>query len=315
MIALLRFCPSCGGHLPATGVVKYCPACGTNLAAFVVASEALAAPVADLPATTYAAALRRYDQYIADLRAQGLDPEEIRRRAADMFAKLKAQFPARPRPSFAVSAAGRPADEPRSIILKTCVDRERLAGRLSRVLRRSPAAVRLAADMVPCVIVYKSKAADIQAAISILDDENLYYTVIQGEFDANTPLEKIIPGFAGLDANLQLVCRSAPAALWLGEDVRLVAPAAALSGAPAVLAVADRALFLCDDPGDARSADWRIIPYARLAGVVLHDGDRAVELVYRDAAREEWLRLADDRQCDRVYDHIRRAIEAVTKQP
>jgi hypothetical protein len=303
---LLRFCPACGGRLPATPV-KYCPACGQSLAAFMTSEPPAAA---ELPATTYVAALRRYDQFIADLQAQNLDPADIRRQAADMFTKLKAQFPARPhRPAFAVKAAAEePPAELYSIVLKNCADRERLAGRLSQVLRRSPVAVRMAVDMVPCVIVFKGKEADIKVAANVLDSENLYYTVIKGDFAAEPSLETIIPGYTALDSDLRLVCRSAPAALWLGETVRMVVAAADMGGAPAALVVTDRAVFYTVGPWGAEPADWLILPYSRLAEVVAHDDRQALEFVYRDGARPEWLRLTDISQLDQVYDHVRQAI-------
>lgn len=303
---MLRFCPACGARLPATPV-KYCPACGESLAAFMTTEPPVAA---DLPATTYVAALRRYDQYIADLQAQNLDPAEIRRQAADMFAKLKAQFPARPhRPAFVIRPlVEEPPAELFSIVLKNCADRERLAGRLSQVLCRSRVAIRMAVDMVPCIIVFKSKQDDIQAAVRILDSENLYYTVIKGDFAAEPPLEEIIPGYAALSADLQLACRSAPAALWLGETVRMVVPATNMAGASVAVAVTDRALFIAAFTGSAEPSDWRILPFTRLASVIGRDDRQALEFIQRDGGRQEWLQLADSDLRDRVCDHVRRIL-------
>lgn len=303
---MLRYCPACGGRLPATPV-RFCPACGQNLAAFITAETPTAA---DLPATTYAAALRRYDHFIADLQAQNLDPTEIRRQAADMFAKLKAQFPTRPhRPSFVTHmVAEEPPVELFSIVLKNCTDRERLAGRLSQVLRRSQVAIRMAVDMVPCVIVYKSKEADVQAAAQVLDSENLYYTVIKGDYAAEPKLEEVIPGFSVLDGDLRQICRSAPAALWLGEAVRMVVPAADAAGVAGALVVSDRALFFGVGSKGAEPADWLILPFARLADVVMHDERRALELAQRDGARSAWLQIADDGQRDAVYDFVRQTV-------
>jgi hypothetical protein len=264
---------------------------------------------------TFADVALRYDRFIAELRAQGLDEAEIRRQAADMFARLKEQLPTRPT-AFAVrqTAAGglstaAPAEDYYSVVLKSSGDKERLTKRLSAVLRRGLTATRMAVDMVPGIIIYKSKESDIQAAVAIFEEERLHYSILKGDFATEVPVEKLIPGFAAMDSGLQLVFRDTPAALWLGERVCLVVGEMELEGEPATLAATDRGLYIFGGFVAGQRPQWRIIPYSRLADAVRHSGRHgALELVYHEPGREEWLRIADEALLDRVHEHIRLAL-------
>lgn len=324
----LRFCPSCGGNLPQVSTIKYCPYCGENLARLTVAepgpAESAAAPAAD-PAgkdgaedkgKTLADVALTYDRFIADLRSQGLDEAEIRRQAAGLFAGLKGQLPVRP----AVFAAGRStagekqpavlqAGNHYSVVLKSSGDKERLTRRLSEVLRRSLTATRMAVEMVPGIIIYKSKESDIQAALAILEEEQLHYSVLKGDFATDVPVEKLVPGFFALAGEVQQLLRNTSPSLWLGERVYVVAPKIEVEDEPATLAVTDQALYIFRGFMAEPRPQWRIIPYSRLEEVVLHGGRRGgLELVYKESVPDTWLNIADETVLDEVYEHIRLAL-------
>jgi hypothetical protein len=325
MMVLLRFCPSCGVKLPQLSTVRYCSNCGENLADFTANETVQAEPLAVVPAgkpepgndqvKTYAEVVRRYDQLIADLQAQGLDEGEIRRQGAALFTRLKAQLPVRSaafnskRIAFAKPEIYARSEEHYSVVLKSSGNKERVTKRLSEVLRRGPVATRMAVDMVPCIILYKSKAKDMQEVTAIFQDEHLHYTVIKGEFDPDTSVEKTIPGFTGLTSELQLMLQNAPAMLWLGEQIQMIVSDVEREGEPGVLAVTDQALYIFSGLDDDRQADWQIIPYDRLAEVVIHDDQGgALELIYQGYGREEWLRSVNQEQLERVYEHVRLAL-------
>ncbi|MEN6565365.1 MAG: zinc ribbon domain-containing protein [Veillonellales bacterium] len=196
-----------------------------------------------------------------------------------------------------------------TVVLKSCGNKERLAKRLSEVLRRGLTATRMAVDMVPCVIMYKSKACDIESVVRILEDENLYYTVIRGNFDFSVSIENIIPGFLDLDEQLQLTLRNTPAALWLGEQVRLVVPEVLAEDRLGSLVVTDRSLYVFPDSAGERRTEWFTIPYAHLAEVVNHrEQSGELELIYKEYNREEWLRIDNGEQLEKVYEQIRRGL-------
>ena len=261
---LLRFCPACGNELPQGYAVKFCPSCGENLDNLSVPTKSTAQPVAD-HVKTAADVASCYDQFVTELRDKGLEEAEIRRQAAEMFTKLKAQLPSRPDPvaQRALSAAGPvtvETDEPYSVVLKSSGNKERLTRRLSEVLRRSTLATRMAVDMVPCVIIYKGKVNDIKAATNIFDEENLPYAVIKGDFSVGAALEIRIPGFTSLDDSVQHMLRKVPPALWLGEQISMVIPEVELAGVAGTLVVGDVGLYLLNEPVSGRPPEWRIIP-------------------------------------------------------
>lgn len=316
---LLRFCPSCGGKLPQISAIKYCSFCGENLASLTAAgSVAGPAPAGgDEPgagkADAFADAAHRYDEFIADLRQKGLDEAEIRRQAAEMFAKLKEHMPApSAKRKFVPQVPARPdlSDGHFTVVLKSCHDKERLTRRLSEVLRRGLAATRLAVEMVPGIIIYKSPQQDIQPALAIFEDEQLHYSVLKGDFSADTPVEKVIPGFAGLDSGLQVMLRNTPGTLWLGERPCLVVPEVETEDWPGMLVATDRGLYIFNRSFTGRRPEWRIIPYSQLAEVIFHGGqDGELELRYKEIGREEWLQIADTQQLEQVYEHILHSLE------
>lgn len=317
---LLCFCPSCGGRLPQVAAVKYCTFCGENLAAFgapgPVASEPAGAPTAGAGSRGQSTAdiANSYDRFVADLRSQGLDEAEVRRQAAALFARLKAELPARGNKRLVLGRAEPVRDGDRSgdhysVVFKSTGDSERLTRRLSEVLRRGLTATRMAVDMVPCIIMYKSKLADIQAAVSIFEDERLHYTVLKGDFATGTPVEEVIPGFSGLNSEVKRLLRNVPGALWLGEKVQLVVPEAEVEGETGVLVATDQGLYSFTGSPGGQHGEWRIIPYSHLTEVILHeDGGGALECINKRYSREAWLRIADETHLGQLYDHIRLAL-------
>lgn len=320
---LLRFCPSCGGRLPQVAAVKYCPSCGENLTALIVPETGTSKSHSDTPNARSAVAaevksttdfMNSYDQFIANLQSQGLGEAEVRRQATAMFAKLKAQLPARSNRHFLIEKVksdnkNMHSDEHYSVVLKSIGDKERLTRRLSEVLRRGMTATRIAVEMVPCIIVYKSRLADIQAAVSIFEDERLHYTVLKGDFETNVPVEEVIPGFSRMSNELKRLLRNAPVVLWLGEKVHVVVPEVEVEGELGVLVATDRGLYIFTGPPGGQHTEWQIIPYSRLTEVILHDdGGGALEFINKRYSREAWLRIADERYLGQVYDHIRQAL-------
>ncbi|MDR3565805.1 MAG: zinc ribbon domain-containing protein [Negativicutes bacterium] len=322
---VLRFCPACGGKLPQAAVVKFCAHCGENLAQFTAPENAPPKSPADLPVAavafaeyevkTYADVVRFCDQFIIDQQGQGLDQAEIQRRAAVLFAKLKAQLPVLSKPVIAkkmIPAALPPdgqAEDHYSVVLKSCGDKARLTTRLSEVLRRGLTATRMAVDMVPCIIVYKSKLQDIQAAVAIFEDEQLHYTVIQGDFAATTTVETMISGFSRLDGRLQNLFANTPPVLWLGEQIQLVTEGK-WEDEPGALVATDKAVYFFRRTMDGRYAEWRVTPYHRLDEVFSADQAGALAMIFQEDGREERMFIADPELLAQMYDVVGQAVMA-----
>lgn len=319
---LLRFCPSCGGRLPEIDTIKYCPACGGSLSAFLMPDTESPKPYANEPSgkledsaeeKSPAEILKSFDQFIAELQARGVEETEIRRQAAAMFAKIKTQMPARSQKHYAIQIDSERKDKKQeehySVVLKSVGNKDRVTRRLSEVLRRGMTATRMAIDMVPCVIVYKSRLKDIEAAVSIFEDERLHYAVLKGDFKSHVSIEEAIPNFHSLDNELKRTLLNASGVLWLGETVHLVVPEVEVDGEPGILVATDQGLYIFTGPPGRQHMEWQIVPYSRLTEVIFHDDDGgALELINKKYSREAWLRIADEAYLGQVYDHVRRML-------
>ena len=192
-----------------------------------------------------------------------------------------------------------------SVILKSSGNKERLTSRLSKVLLRGVLATRMAVEMVPSVLVYKSRAKDIDPIISILEDEQAHFTVIKGHFDVNAPLEKTFSGAHGLGSKQLGILQNIPAALWLGETICMVMPDVYREEEPGMLVITDRALYSISSSAGTRGLEWLIIPYTHLTEAILHhDQDEALELVYKGNRQERWFRFANTEDMIQVYEFL-----------
>ncbi|CUH95949.1 hypothetical protein P22_2037 [Propionispora sp. 2/2-37] len=321
---MLQFCPVCGEKLPQAGTVKFCPGCGQKLADFLVPEAPLLSSLPEVPrcdsdiahqypVKNYADALRYYDEFIAERQRQGLDQETIRRQAGEFFSRLKQQLPQRSamtvRKAKAVRPCGLLPDQVYSIVLKSVgSNKERLIQRLSRVLRRSRTAVRMAVDLVPGIIVYKSYKAEVQAVLGVLQEEQLYFTLIPGEFAADVRIESLVFQFETLDHEARQLLRRVPQGFWLGETIQLVASEIEREGELDILVVTGQALYLFGRRLAAgQQPEAYIIPYSQLAEILMHQdgGDGELELVYKEYGREDWLRFDSEVQLMKVYQYVK----------
>lgn len=303
----LRFCPACGNKLPETGKIRFCPACGEKLEP-VFASAAVGEP----PMTGEApASLAEIQSVLTNCQKVELDKDEIHQQTQPLFDRFKEQ-PDHPRLTRAVLPA-EPVRQPEpvdgadySVVLKTNGNKEQVSRRLSQVLRRSLTATRMAVELVPCILVYKSKAGDIEAVRRVLEEENLHYVVIKGEVAAVSAEQKI-PKFTRLAGQVQQRLRQCPAALWLGEEIRTVVCDSSLEDSFGLLVVTDRGLYFFPN---APAGQWLTIPFSQLSEVVMHkEPDSELELVYKAYNREEWLHINNAEQLEQVYEQIRQGLQ------
>ena len=204
-----------------------------------------------------------------------------------------------------------PNREQVSVVLKSSSNKERLANRLSQVLKRTATATRMAVELAPCLILYKSKAEDVQTAVSILEEEGSAYTVISGDFDPATPVRQLVAGFHQLDRETQLLLQSTPSVLWLGEKFRAIIPDVELENERGLLVVTGKNLCFVTTQAKAGKIRWNIIPHSQMAEIVEKpEGSGGfVEVIYREFGREDSFLIADELQFRQACSELRKAIE------
>ncbi len=259
------------------------------------------------------------DQFVADQSRRGMAEAEVRAQEADLFRRLKAKLPPRmEKPRLVVRSATKATNhQPASdnegrltVVLKACPDKARLAGRLSRVLRRGTTATRMAVDMAPCVILYKSKADAAQLAIAVFEDEGSAYAVVAGDFEVNATVNQLIEGYDNLERDVQSLFAATPPALWLGEDIRAIITDVELEHEQGLLIVTGGNLCFLSGPIKDGRAQWLVIPYSRIAEVVDHPDSSGgmLEVIYREFGREDLFRFSDEGSFQQAFGEISRAI-------
>lgn len=324
-----QYCPSCGGQLPAGGMANFCPHCGIKLSqpddtAAVLYAQAESTAILEWETanvSTMADVMACCDRFITEQISKGLSEEAVRILAGDLFRLLKNKLPSRkekPRPILnpvvqAVHKQMTGSEEGRlSVVLKACTDKERLAGRLRDVLRRGATATRMAVEMAPCVILYKSKADDARSAIAIFEDEGSAYAVITGDFEPNVPVERLIKGYHNLDPNAQMLLSATPPTLWLGEDIRAIFSDVELDHEEGLLIITGQNLCFLSRPVHAGRTQWLIVPYSRIGEIIDHPntGGGVIEVVYNQFGREDLFRFYDQESFLQAYEEIGRAMES-----
>ncbi|QJW48594.1 zinc ribbon domain-containing protein [bacterium BFN5] len=265
---MLRFCPACGDRLLQGKLVKFCSNCGQNLNKLSAAAN---------------------DVEPIEQSSHAHNPE-----------KTEAVHDSQPSDESQ-------SDDYYSIVLKTCGNKERLVKRLSKILSRSLTATQLAVELVPCVILYKSKEAAVQAVIDILEEEQLHYAVIKGDFEFVIPYHETDSLLITLDDELRQLLGSVPAGLWLGEKIKVIIPGVEHQGNFGTLIATERALYLISKAYSDQP--WHIIPFIRLADVVLSNVQYGeIDLVYKQYGCDEFLRIDNGEHLIRLYEHLKAAL-------
>lgn len=204
-----------------------------------------------------------------------------------------------------------PSREQFSVVLKSSNNKERLANRLCQVLKRTATATRMAVELAPCLILYKSKAEDIQTAVSIFEEEGSAYTVISGDFEPAAPVRQLVVGFDQLDRETQLLLQSTPSALWLGEEFRAIIPDTELENERGLLIVTGKNLCFVTAQAKAGKTRWNITPHTQIAEVVEkpESSGGLVEVIYREFGREDSYLIADELLFRQACEQLHKAIE------
>ncbi len=198
-----------------------------------------------------------------------------------------------------------------SVVLKSSSNKERLANRLSQVLKRTANATRMAVELAPCLILYKSKAEDVQTAVSIFEEEGSAYTVISGDLEPATPVSQLVAGFHQLDRETQLLLQATPSALWLGEEFQIIIPDVELENERGLLVITGKNLCFVATQAKAGKVRWNITPYSQIAEILEkpEGGGGIIEVIYREFGREDSFFIADESLFRQACAQLCKAIE------
>ena len=229
--AKMRFCPACGEKLPEGVSAKFCLFCGAKLP--VSASEQ---PVQKDALATM---------------AQGAAVPTVIQEELDALRTATIIEVVRKTPVEKPAAEDGAADY--SVIIKKVIDPVRLTEALLTYLTRGGKAIRMAVDMAPSVLVYKSKKADVERILPVLTAERACYTVVKGDFEQMPSARRVLPGFLMLPPLTQEALTGAPAGLWIGESAQTVLPDLYFDGETGCLVVTDRHLYFL--PHECKTRD------------------------------------------------------------
>jgi len=174
-----------------------------------------------------------------------------------------------------------------SIVLKSCSNREKLAGSLEKTLLRGRMAIKMALDNIPSVIIYKGNADNIVPVFNAFAAEDAAITILPDGVPSALPISKKYRDFSNLSPNLQTLLSHVPDNLWLGEAIHRIIPASFLDEDGA-LVISSHALYFIDKHiGDSQSR-WLIIPYNQLHDSIKTDEQNCyLSIHYQDNSGEQ----------------------------
>lgn len=147
-----------------------------------------------------------------------------------------------------------------NIILKKCSRRENLCRRLEKVLLRGSAAIKLALDNIPSVIIYKGNTNNILTVLKTFKDEYAAITVLPEHLPPVLPLYRLYRNFDKLSLDLQVLLINVPSNLWLGETIYHIAPGS-FAGENGAIVITSHAIYFIDKPTGDKVSRWLAIPF------------------------------------------------------
>lgn len=231
------FCPACGRKLPPGIPAKFCLFCG-----------------APLPVLTGAYCEISKEKPTRETLSPQPDKQEDKLLPIVEVARIQ--------PTAAPTEAAQPYY---SVIIKKVIDPVRLTEALMPYLARGEKAIRLAMDMAPTVLIYKGKKAEVQRILPVLAAEKACYTVIEGDFERETPARRVLPGFLMLQPCVQETLERAPSGLWMGENAAAVLPSVYFEKTSGCLVVTNLHLYFLPDSSSDLGENYRIWPLTDIA--------------------------------------------------
>lgn len=181
-IIAVQYCPFCGEKLTISDVVRFCPYCGKKVHE-----------------------KKHKDKH--KVKQRKLAKQEVGVAMPDL--SFNPQVPE------ATAVLLPAADENCTLVLKYCPNKEELFSKLTGLLQRERFAVRLAVDMTPAILMYKSHWVDVLPVIKACQSVGALFSVVRGEVVSHDTFPDSL--LRELAESEQDLIKKSPPALWLGE--------------------------------------------------------------------------------------------------
>ncbi len=246
-----RYCPFCAGELTDPGNFRFCPHCGKKIYA------------KDHKEKKKSKKIRKGQTVLAQFQPEQILPPE-QALPNERERPVTALLPARP-------------DEDYTVVLKFCPDKEALFAKLAGLLKRDKFAIRLAVELAPAVLMYKSKFAEVLPVMKECYAAGALLTVFCGDvtLKGNFPENLLV----NLSSAQQDLIKTSPPALWLGETVYCAAGQIQWQGRPGVLVLSSHYLYFVY--GNGRQTAYQLTPVDRIGSVERAESDKTVHLLIR----------------------------------
>lgn len=185
-IIAVQYCPFCGEKLTISDVFRFCPYCGKKIH-----------------------------------EKKHKDKHKVKRKLAKQEVSVAIpDLSFNPEVPEATAALLSAADENCTLVLKYCPNKEELFRKLTGLLQRERFAVRLAIDMTPAILMYKSHWVDVLPVMTACQSVGALFSVIRGEVVSHDPFPDSL--LRELAESEQDLIKKSPPALWLGETLYCV---------------------------------------------------------------------------------------------
>ena len=99
----------------------------------------------------------------------------------------------------------------------------------------------------------------------VLASERACYTVVEGDFEREAPVQRVVPGFLMLSPGVQDTLENAPSSLWIGEHATVVVPSVCFEKMTGCLVVTNLHVYFLPNVSREPDEKYRMWPLAEIA--------------------------------------------------
>lgn len=150
-----------------------------------------------------------------------------------------------------------------TVVLKYCPNKEELFSRLTGLLQRDRFAVRLAVEMTPAILMYKSNWVDVLPVTKACQAVGALFSVVCGEVAFQHAFPDSL--LSELSQNEQYLIKKSPPALWLGETLYCAVGQIESKGKRGVLVLSSYYLYFVF--GDSQHVEYEMTPLNQMVRI------------------------------------------------
>jgi gas vesicle protein len=173
-------------------------------------------------------------------------------------------------------------DETHTVILKFCPEKEQLFIKLTKILRRDSFAIRMAVELVPAVLMYKSKLSEVLPVIQVCRAVGALFSIVSGDFTLTVDFSPAV--LAELSIREQDLIKNSPPTLWLGETIHFAVGKVMSNGKRGLLVLSNHHLYFVFTGN--QGFEYVMIPLERVVAVERAERKKLTTLVVRQQASE-----------------------------